>query len=366
MIIIAPDKFKGTMTAPDVAATIADVLDGSMPCRLCPMADGGEGTAATLAALHGMKAMTIGGFNSLMQPVGDVAYYVSPDGDGGGGGATVALDCATVLSLTLLDRPDVMHASSMALGLMMAGIARRHPGARMLLGVGGTSTCDGGAGMLQGLGARFAGINRPVTPLDTVTAVDLAPMTSLPPVTALCDVDVPLAGALDFAAQKGARADDMPVLARFLSAIDRCYPGRDVPTPSAGAAGGIGLALARCLGATIVDGADAFVRTITSRPDMASPALVITGEGRLDRQTAMGKLPSRIARHYRARSVPTVVVAGSVAPDAPVGHFDLVIDCSRYALPGEPLTPSTARRRLRDAIAHNLPALLRLANPKIP
>ena len=158
MIIIAPDKFKGTMTAPDVAATIADVLDDSIPCRLCPMADGGEGTAATLAAINGMKAMTIGGFNSLMQPVGDVAYYVSPDG---GGGSTVALDCATVLSLTLLDRPDVMHASSMALGLMMAGIARRHPGARMLLGVGGTSTCDGGAGMLQGLGARFAGINRP-------------------------------------------------------------------------------------------------------------------------------------------------------------------------------------------------------------
>lgn len=357
MILIAPDKFKGTLTSAQVGRAIADALGPRCPSAPCQMADGGEGTAATLAAMLDLSAATVEGFNSMMEPIGPVTYFVDKRG------STVALDAASVLSLTLIDRPDVMHATSRPLGLLLAEIARRHTGAHILLGIGGTSTCDGGIGMLQALGARFNNSDRPVTPLDTVESVDLSRLATLPPVTVLSDVDVKLGQALDFAAQKGAARDDMPVLGRFLDRLDRLYPrpaGGD--SMGAGAAGGIGLALARCLGATMTSGAGTIVGMLEERLDF-TPGLVITGEGCLDSQSPMGKLPWLIARRFHRRSTPVVAVAGCVAPDyVDDGTFDLIIDCSRYSLPGERLDTATARRRLVSAITHNLDNINHLSN----
>ena len=323
MILIATDKFKGTLTAAQATYIIRDAITS-----LChdeeivaiPVADGGEGTAEVIASTLGLTRHDIAGCNAVGKPV--KAEYFS-DGCG-----KVALDAATVLGLTLVDEADrdVMHATSAPLGnLIREIISREHP-REIYLGIGGTATSDGGAGMLQALGATFSGIDGEVTPatLPSVTSVDMSTMIELPVMHLLCDVDVPLAAdeglpsAMTFAPQKGLRPDDAPALRAALShwsELTGCN------APFSGAGGGLIPGLMSRYAPEY--GADTVLAL--AGVDNLFPDVVITGEGCVDEQSIMGKIAGRIAAYARRKGARSIAIGGMVKPSAALSAtFDAV------------------------------------------
>lgn len=327
MIVIAPDKFKGTMDATDAAMAIAlglreaGVRDA---IQLCPMADGGDGTAELLA--------------DRLPP-----------------------DCAVVESHACIGpqcfgNAAPMLRSSYAFGRAIALALRTH--SHVLAAIGGTACCDGGAGMLQALGLKAYDadgrlIDTPLTPrlLPLVARTELPPAGIGARITALSDVQaslVPSPGvalsALDFAPQKGFTAAELPLLRSALLHWGRIVaPGRSSAIDGAG--GGIGHALATVLGADVRSGAQYMLDIYA--PDFAAASLIITGEGRIDRQTGAGKVVAAVADLAARRGIPVLAVAGSVegVPQFPV----LAVDT-----PGTPPPSSRpeAMERLRAAVCN--------------
>lgn len=325
MIVIAPDKFKGTMDAADAATAIAHGLREAGVCddiRICPMADGGDGTAALLARRLPPGCAVVESHACIgPQCFGDAAP---------------------------MDRSSCAFGHAIALAL--------HTHDHVLAAIGGTACCDGGAGMLQALGLKAYDadgrlIDTPLTPrmLPRVARTDLSGLCLGARITALSDVQaslVPSPGvalsALDFAPQKGFTADELPLLRSALLHWGRIVaPGRSSAIDGAG--GGIGHALATVLGADVRSGAQ-YMLDIYAR-DLASASLIITGEGRIDRQTGAGKVVAAVADLAARRGIPVLAVAGSVegVPSFPV----LAVDT-----PGTPPPSSRpeAMERLRAAV----------------
>lgn len=312
MILIATDKFKGTLTATQATYIIKDALASSHNTGdivAIPVADGGEGTAEVIASYLGMKRHALDGCDAVGKPV--TAEYFS-DGRG-----TVALDAATVLGLTLVDESDrdLLHATSAPLGrLLREIISREHP-REIYLGVGGTATADGGAGMIQVLGATMSGVDGAVTPatLPSVTSVDMSTMIPLPAMHLLCDVDVPLVAdgtepsAMTFAPQKGLQPADAPLLRAALrrwSALTGCN------APFSGAGGGL---ISGLIGRFAPEyGADVVLSM--AGIESLTPDVVITGEGCLDEQSVMGKITGRIAAYGCRKGARVIAIGGMVKP----------------------------------------------------
>lgn len=279
MILIAPDKFKGTMSAETAAHCIASTLSlyGYESIKF-PMADGGEGTAMILAHMYGL------------QPESCVPKcYVNSDG-------TVGVMEAGVLTYgNTRSRDIVMDKDSAELGEALRLIMGKYPQMHTLyLGIGGTGTCDGGAGMLRvlshyGLEARAGQC-----------------------LVGLCDVRVPLVApigepsALMFASQKGALPEDLPLLAARLRKWQEHRSGRSSVYDGAG--GGLGFALASVLGARCVDGAAYLAKSIR----WEGIDLVVSGEGRIDEQTGQGKVVDTLRRLAAAHGVPFLAFGGCV------------------------------------------------------
>lgn len=367
-IIVALDKFKGTLSADEACGVVASALSEGLPGAdviALPMSDGGEGYAAVMGRYAGLQRYSTGACNALGQPIGEVDYYV--------GRGEVVADCASVLSLSLIapERRRVTAASTQPLGQFLRDIARTHGrGLRLRLGVGGTSTTDGGAGIVRGLGGVFAGIdgNRPLRPTD------LLGITSAPDVTGLdglfesvelmCDVDVPLLApegepsAMTFAAQKGLEAGDYDLLRRALGRWRSVIDPDGTDRPGDGAGGGIPFGLTRLLPSiSTASGAESVIEAsrIFGR---GKPDLVIVGEGSLDNQSMLGKIAGRIASEARRRGIPVGAVAGRVD-----GAFDLtesldfVVDSSQFTPAGARITPEIAAGNLRRAVAAKLSAI---------
>lgn len=301
-ILIANDKFKGTMSAEEAALIIAETV-GKDKYILAPMADGGEGTARTIAA------------NSPWQCRGEW-YYNSLTRE-------AAVDSSAVIGLQLINpgtRTDILTATSAPLGTLLNTIAES--GAqRIYLGIGGTSTCDGGEGMLDALSPRHN-------------------WRSL--LVGLSDVAVPLQDALMFAPQKGATPEQLPLLAERLRRVQKRFGG---VSKWDGAGGGIGYAVASAIGAECVSGAEFVLSRYNI--DWQLIDLVITGEGRIDAQTERGKVVSVVSAAAKAHGVRCIAIGGCV--DATMLGND-VIDTSAF-LPHVPLTAENARKRLRLAAA---------------
>lgn len=314
MILIAPDKFKGTMSAETAAHCIASTLSlyGYESIKF-PMADGGEGTAMILAHIYGL------------QPESCVPKcYVNSDG-------TVGVMEAGVLTYgNTRSRDIVMDKDSAELGEALRLIMGKYPQMHTLyLGIGGTGTCDGGAGMLRvlshyGLEARAGQC-----------------------LVGLCDVRVPLVApvgepsALMFAPQKGALPEDLPLLAERLRKLQEQHLGRSSVYDGAG--GGLGFALASVLGARCEDGAAHLAEAIRWK----DIKLVVSGEGRIDEQTGQGKVVETLRRLADAHGVPFLAFGGSVTVDAP-----WAVDCSGY--------PGDAQGRLRAAVQDSIGRISRL------
>lgn len=323
-IVVAPDSFKGSATAVEAARTIADGWRSVRPhddLTVVPMADGGEGTvdAVAVALPHaevrharvtGPDGREVSARWLLMPPL-DVPR-------------TALVELAEASGLLLLRHLAPLTAHTLGLGeLLTAALA---DGAeRVLIGLGGSASTDGGAGALLGLSATLVDEHGARVPLGNaglhhLARADLSTAVPPPPSGALvlCDVDNPLLGSRGavavFGAQKGIGPGDR---ARAEQALERLVTvlGPEAAiyadTPGAGAAGGTGFGLL-AWGAQIASGARAIAELVGLPTAIASADLVITGEGRFDGQSAGGKVPTEVARLAAAAGVPCALVAGSI------------------------------------------------------
>ncbi|WP_138444433.1 glycerate kinase [Sinomonas susongensis] len=330
-IVLAPDKFKGTLTAPEVAAALAEGIREVLPeseLVLVPVADGGEGTvAAALGAGFSPRRAAVSG------PTGQsltAEFALDP----ASGRAVVEMAAASGLDVLPGGVKDPRNASSLGTGELVR--AALDAGAReVVLGVGGSACTDGGAGMLQGLGARFtddAGNELPLggAALARIAEADLGGLDARLDHVALvlaADVDNPLLGergaAAVFGPQKGATPSDVAVLdaalARFAEVLGGTM-GRGAAVakdaPGAGAAGGVGYA-ALALGARRRRGIDVVVEFTGLRSKLEGADLVVTGEGSLDAQSLSGKAPVGVAAEARAQGIQVVAVCGRNQLDDP-------------------------------------------------
>ncbi|MDA2809963.1 glycerate kinase [Nocardiopsis sp. RSe5-2] len=318
-VVVAPDKFKGSLTADGAGDALRlGLLDGApgLDVLVRPLADGGEGSvAACLRA--GFAARTVRVRGPLGDPV-DARFAL--------GGDTAVVEAAQACGLQLLGGDLApLTASSAGLGDMVRH-ALDSGARRIVLAAGGSATLDGGAGMLSALGCELtdaagtrlpagAAALRSVAHLDT-TGID--PRLRRVELVLAADVDAPLTGPTGavavFGAQKGAGPAEAALLEEALGALASVAPapgaGPDPASlPGAGAAGGIGFG-AYLLGARHVSGAAYFAELAGLPGDLAGASLVITGEGSLDAQTLAGKLPAVVAAHARSAGVPVVAAVG--------------------------------------------------------
>ncbi|MFP4323468.1 MAG: glycerate kinase [Anaerolineales bacterium] len=320
-IAIAPNAFKGSLTAAQAAEAIAQGLEQSaLNARLWqwPLADGGDGTLDVLLHEPGAQRYSISVQDPLGRPVA-AEYGLLSDGQ------TAVVEMARASGLALLgDQRAPLRASTYGTGqLMAAAIARGAQ--RILVGVGGSATIDGGAGALAALGVGlYDSEDRPLAlgggALGTLARVETNPALGDIQIDVLCDVRNPASGpdgaAPIFGPQKGATPEQVSLLAANLAhffGIIATQTGNDVrETPGTGAAGALAGGLAALAGARLVPGAQTIIETRGYAQALPRCDLVITGEGALDTQTDSGKAPAVIARMAAAHGVPTIAIAGQV------------------------------------------------------
>ncbi len=325
-VVVAPDKFKGSLTAREVAERVAAGIAAAAPgvdVVQVPVADGGDGTVdAALAA--GYTRVPVRAQGPTGQPV-DTAFAVS---DG-----VAVVEMADVSGLRLLspDRLAPRTASSFGTGEVVRA-AVEHGCHTVVLGIGGSASTDGGAGMLTALGARLRdATGRDLAPgggaLADLADLDLSglhPGLARTRVVVACDVDNPLLGphgaAAVYGPQKGAGPDDVAALdaalARWADVVEAATGTPGVrERAGAGAAGGVGFAALAVLGAELRPGIELVLDLVGFADHLAGARLVITGVGSLGEQTLHGKAPAGVAAAAAKAGVPVVAVAGRLALD---------------------------------------------------
>ncbi|ELQ6020016.1 glycerate kinase [Cronobacter turicensis] len=374
-IVIAPDSFKESLSAMDVAKAIEAGFRDIYPqaSYVCvPMADGGEGTVEAMVAATGGRIIT----TPVTAPLGNhVDGFFGLLGDGET--AVVEMAAASGLHLVPNAQRDPRITTSFGTGELI--LAALEQGVKaIIIGIGGSATNDGGAGMMQALGARFLdGEGRELKPggaalagLERLDLSALDPRLAQVSVTVACDVDNPLCGekgaSAVFGPQKGATPEMVPVLdaalKRFGELLEAATGKTIISAPGAGAAGGMGAALLGMLNAQLRPGIEIVIESLGLAQAVRDADLVITGEGRLDSQSIHGKTPIGVARVAKQFQRPVVAIAGSLTPDYHIVHehgIDAafsVID--RIVTLQEAL--DDAERNLRVA-ARNVAALWRLA-----
>ncbi|QYF73661.1 glycerate kinase [Cryobacterium sp. PAMC25264] len=315
-VVIAPDSFKGTAGAAEVARALAAGWASVRPddeLVLLPMADGGEGTLdAFELAVPGARRMPVIVPGPDDRPV-VASWLLLPDGTG-----VVELACTS--GITLLDPLRPLDAHSAGFGTALAA-ALAHGVWRLYLALGGSASTDGGTGALTALGAMFLdAAGRPIRPgggyLVDLATIDLDGLPALPPGGAviLGDVTNPLLGAGGAAAvfgpQKGADAAEIGRLDAGLARLAALLPA-DPQTPGAGAAGGTAFGLL-AWGANLEAGSAAVGQALGVPAAVSVASVVITGEGRYDSQSAAGKVPSYLAGLAAAVGAPALLVAGGI------------------------------------------------------
>ena len=361
-VVIAPDKFKGSLTAPGAARAMARGVARAAPgaaVDLVPMADGGEGTVESLVAATG------GAFREAIVagPLGEpVAARYGRLGDGRT--AVIEMAAASGLVLVPADRRDPGRATTRGTGeLLRAALA---DGARrVVLGIGGSATNDGGAGLAQALGVRLLDAEgRDLGPggaeLARLVRIDpsgLDPRLAGVEIAVACDVDNPLCGprgaSVIYGPQKGATPAGVAELDGNLEHFARVV-ARDLGVsirdlPGAGAAGGLGGGLVAFAGGTLEPGVELVSRAVGLAGRLAGADLCLTGEGALDASSAAGKTAVGVARLARRLGVPTIALAGTLGPgvEAVLGEG---ITAYFSLCPG-PLTLTEAVARVADFLA---------------
>lgn len=327
-VVIAPDKFKGTLTAAQAADAMAKGVRAAIPhasMTLRPMADGGEGTIDALLVAHGGRMTTLRVSGPLSGAVVEAPIGHLPDGT-----CVLELSAAAGLSLVGADSRDALASSSLGLGELVAA-ALGQGERKFVIGVGGSASTDGATGAARAVGWRFLdadGIDLELgggslRHLARIDASGVDPALRATSFVAACDVDNPLIGeqgaARVFAAQKGASTDEIAILEEGLSVLAeriRSDLGIEVADePGAGAGGGTGAGLMAFFGARLGRGFGVVSEAAGLEREIGQADLVLTGEGRLDDQSLGGKTPVGVAHIARELGVKCFAVAGEVPLD---------------------------------------------------
>jgi glycerate 2-kinase len=348
-VVVAPNAFKGTLTAPQAAAAIArgvrDVFPDADVVEV-PVADGGDGTVEALVTARAGEYQTA----TVEGPLGDAVEARLGLIDSGG---TAVVELATSSGLALIDpsRRDPRRASTYGFGQLLEAARAQRVG-EIIAGIGGSATNDGGAGMAQALGYRLldaAGQDlrrggAALARLDRIDAsrFDRAGWASVR-VRVASDVTNPLTGPQGASAvygpQKGADAQAVreldAALARLAQVIERDLGKRVAQLPGSGAAGGTGAGLVAFLNASLEPGAPLVVGATGFDEQLPGSDLVLTGEGRADEQTAYGKAPGEVAKRAAAAGIPVVLLAGSKGPGWEALHSLGVTDVVTLTEEGE-------------------------------
>jgi len=347
IVVAAPDSFKGSISASAAADAIASGLERVWPgmdARRCPMADGGEGTLDAILARGGeRRSRTVAGASGAST---DAAYGLI------GGGRIAVIEAAQAVGLTdtVGVSMDVEQRSTRGVGELIR--AALDAGVReIMIGVGGSSTNDGGAGMLAALGMKLlddAAAQVDATPrgLASIGAVDargLDARLAAIRIVVMSDVDNPLTGERGataiFGPQKGVAAQRVAALdaivGRFAALAEHAMARRVQDCTGSGAAGGLGFAL-QLIGAELRSGAEVVADLVGLDRALDGADWLITGEGRSDAQTLLGKTPWTVANRARARGVPATLLSGSVDAASLAVLGDHFAGC--FALPAGPIT----------------------------
>ncbi|MFJ3000007.1 MULTISPECIES: glycerate kinase [Enterobacterales] len=332
-VVIAPDSFKESLSALEVAEAIERGFRQVYPhvqyVKL-PMADGGEGTVDSMVAATGGEIVRVEVTGPLGQPV-QAFYGLLGDEET----AVIEMAAASGLHLAPKAQRDPRITTSYGTGeLILAALERGVKS--IILGIGGSATNDGGAGMMQALGAKLLDDQQNLllpggAALAQLAHIDLSamdPRLQQVSVTAACDVDNPLCGAHGASAVFGPQKGATPEMVAQLDAALRHYgtlleqaTGREVINmPGAGAAGGMGAALLGMLNARLRPGIEIVIETLGLDEALRDADLVITGEGRLDSQSIHGKTPIGVARVAKRYGLPVIGIAGSLSKDYQVVH----------------------------------------------
>lgn len=318
MIVIAPDSYKGTMSAIEVCEIIKNEfikVDGTLEVKCVPIADGGEGTVDALL-FNGGERVSVKAKDPFFNEI-DSFYGILPDG-------TAVIEMAAASGLPLAgEKKNPMLTTTYGTGQLILDALDRGC-KKILIGVGGSATNDGGIGCAAALGAKFLNRNGEEVPLcgggmAEIESIDLSGMDSrikTADIEVLCDVVSPLYGengaAYIFAPQKGADADMVKALddgLRHLAEITAETIGTDnALKEGTGAAGGLGFGLISFLGARLVKGATTVLKTMGFEQIAAESELVVTGEGCMDNQSLLGKAPAQVAA--LSGDTPVIAIVG--------------------------------------------------------
>jgi glycerate kinase len=325
-VVVAPNAFKGSLSASQAAAAIARGVRQVFPNAdivEVPVADGGDGTAEALVSARDGTFHTVEVEGPLGDPVA-ASYGLIDRGRTG----VVELASSSGLALISTDRQDPRRASTYGFGQLLEEV-RKTGVSSVIAGIGGSATNDGGAGMAQALGYRLldaAGRDLPrggaaLVHLDRIERPRDLWWASVG-VKVACDVDNPLTGphgaSAVYGPQKGADVQAVreldAALARLAAVIERDLGKRVSDVPGAGAAGGAGAGMIAFLDAHLVPGASLVVEASGFDAKLQDADLVITGEGQADEQTAYGKAPGEVAKRAKKARIPVLLIAGSKGP----------------------------------------------------
>ena len=328
-IAIAPNAFKGTLTALQAATCIERGLHAALPhvqTVKIPMADGGDGTAAAIVQATGGRFVRSGVHDPLGRTI-NATWGITGDAH------TAIIEMAAASGLALLDRHErnPLRTCTFGTGELIRNALDKKV-RRILIGIGGSATNDGGMGMARALGAQFLDRRGRALPhgggaLARLARVDISrldPRLKTVRLEVACDVDNPLTGPHGAAAVYGPQKGATPAMVRTLDAglcrlakvLRRDLHAPVGNIPGAGAAGGLGAGLMAFAGGRLRPGAAIVMDAIGLAGRLKGCDLVITGEGRMDAQTAHGKAPAAVANVAHALGIPVIAICGALGPDA--------------------------------------------------
>ena len=323
-VLIAPDKFKGTLSALEAAQAIATGWRQARPedtLILQPISDGGDGFGVLLAEALNGKLTSCEASNAAGQMI-IATYWLTPD-------QTALIESANVIGLAMLEPSERAPLGNDSTGLgQVIQHATTNGAKRLIIGIGGSATNDGGFGMARGLGWEFLdSANNPLPEWPALTQLNsiVQPLNRpLPPITTAVDVQNPLLGPNGctriYGPQKGLNESELPIAEDALKKLARIWKQQTetdaAQLPGSGAAGGLGFGLHCFANAELQPGFELFARTVRLVEKLAEADIVITGEGGMDCQTVMGKGVGELAKLARQHDCRCLAFAGTVSDEA--------------------------------------------------
>lgn len=375
-IVIAPDSFKGNLTAKEAADAIEIGIKRVMPdakIAKVPMADGGEGTVQALVDATNGKIISA----EVCDPLGNriIANYGILGGSATPKTAVIEMASASGLPLVPIDKRNPMITTTYGTGELIKSALDNECKA-LIVGIGGSATTDGGAGMAQALGVKLLDKDGKDIPkggeglkyLCKIDISELDPRLSEITTTVACDVDNPLVGKRGapavFGPQKGATSEMVKLLDEYLDKyadIIKRDLGVDVKeVPGAGAAGGLGAGLMAFLGAKLKSGIDIVIEASGLNQIIIDADIVITGEGKIDSQTVYGKTPIGVAKTAKKYNIPVIAFAGNISDDSHIVYengIDALMSIISY-----PMTLEMAMDRSSELLTNAVERTIRLIN----